>query len=117
MIIIYFNPQIRYRLSPRQTDDNANSFTVDTATGQVRNAVSLTELQGKSIRLVIEAVDRGAKPLKAQAVVNIQVIKKKKTTKTLKIYISLQLFQLGILKFNLMSNFFQFHFDSNFNFI
>lgn len=33
----------------------------------------LTNLQGRTLRLIVEAVDRGAKPLKAQAVVNVYV--------------------------------------------
>lgn len=33
----------------------------------------LTNLQGRTLRLIVEAVDRGTKPLKAQAVVNVYV--------------------------------------------
>ena len=66
--------QVRYRFSSRQTDDNANAFTIHDTTGEIRTVQDLTHLQGQTLRLVVEAVDRGAKPLKAQAVVNVKVV-------------------------------------------
>ena len=34
----------------------------------------LNKLQGYALRLIVEAVDQGSKPLKTQAIVNIKVI-------------------------------------------
>ncbi|XP_076449510.1 protocadherin-9-like [Babylonia areolata] len=71
---IGFNGAVRYRFSSRQTDDNANAFTINETTGEIRSVQDLTHLQGKALRLVVEALDRGSKPLKAQAVVNVKVV-------------------------------------------
>ncbi|KAL8568665.1 hypothetical protein ACOMHN_056205 [Nucella lapillus] len=71
---IRLKAQVRYRFSSRQTDDNANAFTIHDTTGEIRSVQDLTHLQGKTLRLVVEALDRGRKPLKAQAVVNVKVL-------------------------------------------
>ncbi|KAK7504568.1 hypothetical protein BaRGS_00004054, partial [Batillaria attramentaria] len=71
---IGFNGDVRYRFSSRQTDDNANAFGIDETSGEVISMQDLTSLQGKTLKLVVEAVDRGSKPLKAQAIVNVHVI-------------------------------------------
>ena len=71
---LFFLIQVRYRFSPRQTDDNANAFTIHDTTGEIRTVQDLTHLQGKTLSLVVEAVDRGAKPLKAQAMLNVRVL-------------------------------------------
>ncbi|KAL8608335.1 hypothetical protein ACOMHN_042202 [Nucella lapillus] len=69
-----FNGEVRYRFSPRQIDDNANAFTIHETTGEIRSVQELTHLQRQTLHLVVEAVDRGSKPLKAQAMVNVKVL-------------------------------------------
>ncbi|XP_059170363.1 protocadherin-11 X-linked-like [Physella acuta] len=68
------NGRIRYRLGIRQSEEAFNTFRVIAESGNIVTMRELTSLQGETMRLVVEAVDNGAKPQTAQAMVNIHIV-------------------------------------------
>ncbi|CAL1529349.1 unnamed protein product, partial [Lymnaea stagnalis] len=68
------NGRVRFRLGARQSEEAFQTFRVVPETGVIVTTRDLTPLQGETMRLVVEAIDDGVKPLIAQAVVNIHIV-------------------------------------------
>ncbi|XP_012946811.1 protocadherin-9 [Aplysia californica] len=68
------NGRVRFRLGTRQSEESFNTFRVIPESGNIVTVRELTSLQGETLRLVVEAIDHGAKPQTAQAEVNIHVV-------------------------------------------
>ncbi|KAH9488498.1 hypothetical protein Btru_062228 [Bulinus truncatus] len=63
-----------FQLGARQNEEAFNTFRVIPESGYIVTLRDLTALQGETMKLVVEAVDGGAKSLTAQAMVNIHIL-------------------------------------------
>ncbi|GFN77953.1 protocadherin-11 x-linked, partial [Plakobranchus ocellatus] len=62
-----------YRFNPQDVDDVARFFAIDADTGTITVAGSLLERQGKTLRLLVECLDKGVPPLVSRAEVDVTV--------------------------------------------
>ncbi|GFS07412.1 protocadherin-11 X-linked [Elysia marginata] len=62
-----------FRFDPQDADDVARFFAIDPATGMVTVAGSLLERQGKTLRLLVECLDKGLPPLVSRAEIDVTV--------------------------------------------
>uniref|UniRef100_A0A2C9L6K8 Cadherin domain-containing protein n=1 Tax=Biomphalaria glabrata TaxID=6526 RepID=A0A2C9L6K8_BIOGL len=63
-----------FQLGARQNEEAFSAFRVIADSGNIVTVKELTSLQGETLKLVVEAVDGGSKPLTAQAMVNIHIL-------------------------------------------
>ncbi|XP_021339007.1 protocadherin beta-10-like isoform X2 [Mizuhopecten yessoensis] len=68
------NGEVRYRLSPHQTEEIKNLFFINATSGELILINPLTYVRGSSYKIIVEVGDRGQQPMTTQTYVIITVL-------------------------------------------